>query len=184
MGWRLVQPISQTGAGSSPHGPLAWRGGVRAFLASMRFSLQVQYAICGSFDLAYNGGGRPVQIRVISERQVIPARYLEQIFQRLRRAGLVRSKRGPGGGYTLARSSEEISLREIIEALEGPLSEGLEMSPPDDPSQQVFRPSFVWGAVAERVGDALSEISLDALCKQAVRANLRRAHPDAPMYFI
>ena len=58
------------------------------------------------------------------------------------------------------------------------------MSSPDDPSKQVFRPSFVWGAVAERLADALSEISLGALCKQAVRANLRRAHPDAPMYFI
>jgi Rrf2 family iron-sulfur cluster assembly transcriptional regulator len=150
----------------------------------MRFSLQVQYAICGSFDLAYNGGGAPVQIRVISERQAIPARYLEQIFQRLRRAGLVLSKRGPGGGYTLARAPEEISLREIIEALEGPLSEGLEMDPPDDPSQGVFRPSFVWEAVAERLADALSEISLGTLCKQAVRENLRRAHPDAPMYFI
>jgi Rrf2 family iron-sulfur cluster assembly transcriptional regulator len=152
--------------------------------ASMRFSLQVQYAICGSFDLAYNGGGKPVQIRVISERQAIPARYLEQIFQRLRRAGLILSKRGPGGGYTLARAPEEISLREIIEALEGPLSENLEMPPPDDPSQGGFRPSFVWDAVAERLADALSEISLDALCKHAVRVNLRGAHPDAPMYFI
>jgi len=152
--------------------------------APMRFSLQVQYAICGAFDLAYNGGGRPVQIRVISERQAIPARYLEQIFQRLRRAGLIRSKRGPGGGYALARAPEQISLREIIEALEGPLSENLEMSPPDDPLQGAFRPSFVWDAVAERLADALTEISLGALCKQAVRANLRGAHPDAPMYFI
>jgi len=150
----------------------------------MRFSLQVQYAICGSFDLAYNGGGAPVQIRVISERQAIPARYLEQIFQRLRRAGLVRSKRGPGGGYTLARAAEEISLREIVEALEGSLSERLEMSPPDDPSQAGFRPSFVWESIADRLADALSEISLDALCKQAAREKLRRADPDAPMYFI
>jgi Rrf2 family protein len=150
----------------------------------MRFSLQVQYAICGSFDLAYNGGGGPVQIRVISERQAIPVRYLEQIFQRLRRAGLVDSKRGPGGGYTLARVPEEISLREIVEALEGPLSEGLEMKPPDDPSQGEFRPFFVWDLVAERLADGLSEISLDTLCKQAVRANLRTTHPDAPMYFI
>jgi Rrf2 family iron-sulfur cluster assembly transcriptional regulator len=165
-------------------GRLLSRGVFGHSWASMRFSLQVQYAICGSFDLAYNGGGSPVPIRVISERQAIPARYLEQIFQRLRRAGLIHSKRGPGGGYTLARAPEEISLREIVEALEGPLSENLEMSPPDDPSQGVFRPSFVWDAVAERLADALSEISLDALCKQAVRANLRRAHPDAPMYFI
>ena len=111
-------------------------------------------------------------------------RYLEQIFQRLRRAGLVQSKRGPGGGYTLARAPEEISLREIIEALEGPLSEGLEMEPPDDSSQGVFRPPFVWGTVAARLADTLSEINLDTLCKQAARLNLRRAHPDAPMYFI
>jgi Rrf2 family protein len=150
----------------------------------MRLSLQVQYAICGSFDLAYNGAGQPVQIRVISERQAIPARYLEQIFQRLRRAGLVHSKRGPGGGYTLARPPEEISLKEIVEALEGPLSENLEMPLPDDSSEAAFRPSFVWGAVATRLADALSEMNLDALCKEAVRASLRRAHPDAPMYFI
>jgi Rrf2 family iron-sulfur cluster assembly transcriptional regulator len=150
----------------------------------MRFSLQVQYAICGCFDLAYNGGGQPVQIRVISARQAIPVRYLEQIFQRLRRSELIHSKRGPGGGYTLARAPEAVSLREIIEALEGPLSENLEMSPPDDPSNAEFRPSFVWNAVAERLAGALSEISLDALCKQAARANLRRVQPDAPMYFI
>jgi Rrf2 family transcriptional regulator, iron-sulfur cluster assembly transcription factor len=150
----------------------------------MRFSLQIQYAICGCFDLAYNGGGAPVQIRVISERQAIPARYLEQIFQRLRRAGLIRSKRGPGGGYTLARASSEINLREIIEALEGPLTEGLAMNPPDAASQGDFRPSFIGDLVAERVADALSAISLDSLCKQAARADLRRARPDAPMYFI
>jgi len=153
-------------------------------LGAMRFSLQVQYAICGSFDLAYNGGGRPVQIRVISERQAIPARYLEQIFQRLRRAGLVRSKRGPGGGYTLARASDEISIREIIEALEGPLSEQIKMSPPADTEQGGYRPSFVWDAIAQRLADALSEISLEALCKQALRSKLRGANPDAPMYFI
>ena len=55
----------------------------------MRLSLQAQYAVCGVFDLAYNGGDEPVQVRVIGERQRIPSRYLEQIFQRLRRAKLV-----------------------------------------------------------------------------------------------
>ena len=66
---------------------------------TVRWSFQIQYAICGVFDLAYNGQGDPVQVRVIGERQGIPTRYLEQIFQKLRRAGLVTSKRGPGGGY-------------------------------------------------------------------------------------
>ena len=75
----------------------------------------------------------PVQIRVISARQNIPARYLEQIFQRLRRARIVASKRGPGGGYTLARPASEITLRQIVEAVEGPLPEALEMPPADKP---------------------------------------------------
>ena len=94
----------------------------------MRFSLQVQYAICGVFDLAYNGHGEPVQIRVISERQAIPARYLEQIFGRLRRSEIVASKRGPGGGYTLARTAATITLREVLEAVEGPLEESVAMN--------------------------------------------------------
>ena len=67
---------------------------------------------------------------MIGERQRIPARYLEQIFQRLRRAELVRGKRGPGGGYVLARPAAAITLRHIVEAVEGPLTEGLAGGPP------------------------------------------------------
>jgi Rrf2 family protein len=150
----------------------------------MRLSLQVQYAICGSFDLAYNGGGEPVQIRVISERQAIPPRYLEQIFQRLRRAGLVRSKRGPGGGYSLARLPSEISLYEIVEALEGPVSEAMAMALPGNGQSPGFRPDFVWNVLAEQLSEALAATSLEALCRQAAIADLPRAQPGAPMYFI
>jgi Rrf2 family iron-sulfur cluster assembly transcriptional regulator len=96
----------------------------------MRFSQQAQYAICGMFDLAYNGESLPVQVRVIGDRQRIPARYLEQIFQRLRKAELVRGKRGPGGGYVLARPASAITLRHIVEAVEGPLAEGLASGAP------------------------------------------------------
>ena len=84
----------------------------------MRLSLQVHYAICGIFDLAYNGQGELVQVRVIGERQGIPTRYLEQIFQRLRKADLIIGKRGPGGGYTLARPPAKITLCEVVEAVE------------------------------------------------------------------
>jgi Rrf2 family iron-sulfur cluster assembly transcriptional regulator len=150
---------------------------------AMRLSLQVQYAICGIFDLAYNGGGEPVQIRVISERQAIPGRYLEQIFQRLRRAGIVTSKRGPGGGYTLARAPSEITLRGVVEAVEGRLADGLEMAPPEAGTSSL-RPDFLWRDLAERLGDVLDELSLDEICRHAARADVERAHPDAPMYFI
>ena len=142
----------------------------------MRFSLQAQYAICGVFDLAYNGRGEPVQVRVIGDRQKIPVRYLEQIFQRLRRANIVASKRGPGGGYTLARVPAEISLREVVEGVEGPLSL--------EPGESSFGPDFLWPELADRFARALEQTSLEGLCREAAHAEVQRAHPDAPMYFI
>jgi Rrf2 family protein len=149
----------------------------------MRLSHQVQYAICGVFDLAYNGQGGPVQIRVISERQGIPPRYLEQIFHRLRRAGLVRSKRGPGGGYTLARQPAEITLHDVVVAVEGPLEKALAMEEPGAGGLPL-RPDFLWGDLAGRMAELLDETNLDDLCRAAARADVARAQPDAPMYFI
>lgn len=150
----------------------------------MRFSLQLQYAICGCFDLAYSGGDEPVGVREIAERQAIPVRYLEQIFGRLRRAGLVHSKRGPGGGFTLARAPAEISLCEIVEAIEGPLSDALEMEPPDRAAGAAYRPDFLWPALAEALCGALRATTLADLCRQAAREQLPGAREDAPMYFI
>jgi Rrf2 family iron-sulfur cluster assembly transcriptional regulator len=148
----------------------------------MRFSLQVQYAICGMFDLAYNGHGEPVQIRVISQRQAIPARYLEQIFGRLRRSDLVTSKRGPGGGYTLARTAATITLREVLEAVEGPLAESIAMD--DGATSRAHRPDFLWPTLAARIGNALGAITIEQLCSEAARADVPRAEAAAPMYFI
>lgn len=150
----------------------------------MRFSLQVQYAICGSFDLAYNGQTEPVQIRVISERQAIPARYLEQIFQRLRRAGVVTSKRGPGGGYTLARPAADITLRQIVEAVEGPISEALQMGVSEPEESELYRPDFLWGELADRLAEALDSMTLETMCRDAARARVACAGSVVPMYFI
>ena len=148
----------------------------------MRISLQVRYAICGVFDLAYNGQGDPVQIRVISERQSIPPRYLEQIFQRLRKAEIVSAKRGPGGGYSLARPPAEITLREVVEAVEVPLSEAFAASGAGGSSP--LRPDFLWRDLATRFADVLEETNLEELCREAARADVERAASDAPMYFI
>jgi Rrf2 family protein len=149
----------------------------------MKVSLQVQYAVCGVFDLAYNGQGEPVQIRVIGQRQVIPVRYLEQIFQRLRRADIVTSKRGPGGGYTLARPPARISLRQIVEAVEGPIGAAVAMPAPAG-ARRSLRPDFLWPDLAERFAEVLADVSLEQLCRDAARAEVERAHPGAPMYFI
>lgn len=148
----------------------------------MRLSLQLQYAICGVFDLAYNSDGEPVQIRVIGERQAIPARYLEQIFQRLRRAGIVTSKRGPGGGYALARGADQITLRAVVEAVEGSLGDTLRMLPSDPPTP--YRPDFLWGRLSERFTRDLEDVTLEGLCREAARSEVERARRDVPMYHI
>ena len=147
----------------------------------MRFSQQTQYAICGMFDLAYNGESAPVQVRVIGERQRIPARYLEQIFQRLRRARIVQGKRGPGGGYTLARPPSEITLRDVIEAVEGPLDR---LVARDLAGDAPARPGFLWPQLADTVGAAVSGIDFGTLCREASTRAIPRAHPESQMYHI
>jgi Rrf2 family iron-sulfur cluster assembly transcriptional regulator len=150
----------------------------------MRLSLQVQYAICGVFDLAYNGEGEPVQIRVISARQGVPARYLEQIFRRLRRAGIISAKRGPGGGYSLAREASRITLRQMIEAVEGPLDEALQMKGREVQQPGDYRPDFLWSQLATRLAAALDETTVESLCQEATRRGVPHADAEAPMYFI
>jgi Rrf2 family protein len=152
--------------------------------AAMRLSLQVQYAICGVFDLAYNGHGAPVQVRVIGERQSIPSRYLEQIFQRLRRARLVRGKRGPGGGYVLARPASEITLRDIVEAVEGPMGGRWASGPPPRGRPVPYRPAFLWGELASGIAETLERTTLEGLCRQAARDAVKRAHDDSHSYVI
>jgi len=151
----------------------------------MRFSLQVHYAVCSMFDLAYNGLDQPVQVRVMGERQQIPTRYLEQIFQRLRRARLVTGKRGPGGGYRLARPASEITLREIVEAVEGPVGLGPGADLVEESTESsAGRPGFVWPELAERFANVLDEITLASLCQRAAKEGVPRLSPPIHDYQI
>jgi Rrf2 family cysteine metabolism transcriptional repressor len=84
-------------------------------------SQKCQYAIRAVFELARRYGQGPVRISEIAESQVIPLRFLEVILNQLRRAGFVESRRGPEGGYLLARQPEQVTVGEIVEFMEGPL---------------------------------------------------------------
>lgn len=148
----------------------------------MQLSGQARYAIAGLFDLAYNGDGEPVQVRVVGERQGIPERYLEQIFRRLRRAGLVEARRGPGGGYRLARPAAEITLRDVVEAVEGPLDAAAKRARRADATPH--HPSFLWPQVATALAETLAGTSLEEVCRRAARAAVPRANDDARMWFI
>ena len=87
----------------------------------MKLSTKGRYAVMALVDLASQSDGRPVALAEIAERQEISLSYLEQLFAKLRRGGLVRSVRGPGGGYLLARSAEETRISDAILAVDEPI---------------------------------------------------------------
>lgn len=91
----------------------------------MQLSSKGRYAVMAMADLAHEACqsdvSQPIALAFISERQAISQAYLEQIFMKLRRAGLVKSSRGPGGGYVLAKEAVDISILEIMEAVEEPV---------------------------------------------------------------
>jgi Rrf2 family iron-sulfur cluster assembly transcriptional regulator len=83
-------------------------------------STRGDYAARALLSLALHGSDRPTSVKEIAERTHLPQPYLEQILLSVKGAGLVRSKRGVGGGYVLARPPEEITLADIVAAVEGP----------------------------------------------------------------
>jgi len=87
----------------------------------MQLSTKGRYAVMAMTDLAGRGGERAVPLAEIAERQQISQAYLEQLFARLRRRGLVTAHRGPGGGYRLARSAAETSVADVVIAVDEPL---------------------------------------------------------------
>lgn len=84
----------------------------------MRLTTKGRFAVTAMLDLALNEQDRPVTLAGISERQEISLSYLEQLFSRLRRSGLVKSVRGPGGGYRIAKAHSDISVSDIITAVD------------------------------------------------------------------
>jgi Rrf2 family iron-sulfur cluster assembly transcriptional regulator len=128
----------------------------------MKLSTKARYAVTAMMDLALHENARPVTLADISQFQGISLSYLEQLFAKLRRQGLVRGVRGPGGGYRLSRPASEISIAEIVKAIN------------DDSEEQVFKSSTtgekaderdmleqMWDALSHRIYDFLDGISLD-----------------------
>jgi Rrf2 family protein len=88
----------------------------------MKVSLKATYGIMAALDLALQNGSAPIQAKAIARRQAIPLRFLEQVLHAMKKAGLVDSLRGAQGGYLLNKRPAEISLAQIVEALDGSLS--------------------------------------------------------------
>ena len=84
----------------------------------MKMSTKGRYAVMAMIDIGMNSAGKPVSLADIAARQDISQEYLEQLFGKLRRAGLVASSRGPGGGYALARPADGIAMADVIQAVD------------------------------------------------------------------
>src|SRR4051794_1586640 len=156
----------------------------------MKLSTKTRYGVRAVFDIAYHNAGRPTQARDIARRQDVPLRYLEQIFQELRRANLVDAKRGPKGGYFLSRTPESITLGDVIRAVQGPialLTDADEQSAAPAPdgaltSKQV--PADIWRELALKVSGVFDSVTIRDLCQRGEQLGILRGDAQPHMYFI
>ena len=105
----------------------------------MRMSTKGRFALNALIDLALREAAGPVALASIGQRQRVSLSYLEQLFSRLRRDGVVESTRGPGGGYTLARSAVAISVADVVRAVDEPIDETAIDGANPDPSAALWR---------------------------------------------
>jgi Rrf2 family iron-sulfur cluster assembly transcriptional regulator len=137
----------------------------------VKVSTRGDYAARALLSLALHGDERPTSVKEIAERTGLPQPYLEQILLAVKGAGLVRSKRGVGGGYVLARGPAEITLADIVAAVEGPQ---LTVDEPHDHCEGHCVLQEVWVCLAEETRSILERVTLRDLVDRT-----RVGHPSA-----
>jgi Rrf2 family protein len=145
----------------------------------MRVSAKADYAVRASLELATAENG-PLKGERISQAQEIPLRFLENILIDLRHAGLVRAQRGAEGGYWLARPADEITLGEVIRAVDGPLA-SVRGEPPEDVNYAGAAENLrtVWVALRASVRSVVDEVTLADVTSGRLPSRLMRL-TDAP----
>ncbi|MGI8778827.1 MAG: RrF2 family transcriptional regulator [Solirubrobacteraceae bacterium] len=128
----------------------------------MRISAKVDYAMRALVELAAGGGGSPITAERLAEAQGIPQKFLQNILLELRRAGIVASHRGPEGGHALARPADEITVADVIRAVDGPLGSVAGHAPEDmEYRGATMRLRDTWVAVRASVRGVLEGITVD-----------------------
>jgi Rrf2 family transcriptional regulator, iron-sulfur cluster assembly transcription factor len=136
----------------------------------VRLTTKGRYAVTAMLDLAFNSQHTPVTLTEIAARQTISLSYLEQLFSRLRKAEIVVGVRGPGGGYQLRQSPENISIASIIEAVNEPIDSTKCGGEANCQHDSVCLTHDLWVGLSEHIQDYLSQISLaDLLNKRDER---------------
>ena len=149
----------------------------------MRISKKCQYALRAVFELALRDTDQPVKIYDIAAAQNIPPRFLEVILNQLRHAGFVDSRRGSEGGYMLARAAEDLTVGEVIEYLQGPISM------PADGVQKANKSESFYGNYAfellwENVNRAISHICNNTTFAELIEYEKAKKTSTVPNYSI
>lgn len=135
----------------------------------MNLTTKGRYAVMAMADLAMRSKSEPVSLVTIAMRQEIALSYLEQIFMKLRRFGLVKSVRGPGGGYILSREAADINIAQIILAVNEPMK----MTRCDKnggcmKDKATCVTHKLWEGLGIHIEEYLRSISLDSICEEQV----------------
>lgn len=136
----------------------------------MRLTTKGRYAVTAMLDVAYHSEKRPVALADIAKRQNISLSYLEQLFSRLRRAGMVEGVRGPGGGYQLSRDPKEINIADIVIAVDEPMDSTRCGGEANCQNDQPCLTHELWMGLSEHIRRYLSTINLhDLLQRRYIR---------------
>ena len=133
----------------------------------MRLTTKGRYAVTAMLDLALNSQSGPVSLADISQRQEISLSYLEQLFAKLRQNGLVASVRGPGGGYKLKTSSEQIHVAQIIDAVNESVDATNCGGDGNCQQGEVCLTHYLWTDLSEQIHTFLSGITLASLVERS-----------------
>lgn len=132
----------------------------------MKVSTKGRYGLRAMVDMAANSQEGPISLVQTAKRQNISLNYLEQVFGILRKAGIVVSVKGAGGGYKLARSASEITVKEILEALEGEFSIIDKTAETEMDAVQRAIQELVWDEIDSKVNELLGERTLGELVRE------------------
>lgn len=154
----------------------------------MKLPTQIRYGTRALFYMAFHKGGGYTQTKEIAEKEEIPARYMEQIFQRFKKAGLVGSMRGPTGGYYLLRRPEEITVGDIVRAIIG---SDLELVPCSERRskntcrrREICVAAEIWEKASKLVMDYFNSLTLQDICEKAKKMGLEREIEKRLIYHI
>ena len=141
----------------------------------MIITKMTRYGTRAVFDLAYYSSGMPVHVKDIAKRQEVPLKFLEQIFHKLKKAAFIKSVRGPHGGYVLTKDPSEVTIGDIMRAVDEPLDLVCCVSDTKackKTKQCVTRP--IWEETSKRIKDYLDTVTIADLCVDARKKGLEK----------